>query len=279
MADTLSRNLPLLLSVRSDTDLVITTASSFDDETRKRSLFQLASLMRSAHITPYVQVIHRARVPVISFQTVPDLGESNLPPSPLAPALLPILTRPLHPTSRHPHAHVHTDTASARVPAPGALKVDISLNATDGIRAVPILRGFFERMPALRFLVLALKALLTRHALNTASSSGLGSYGLVCLAISFLQRNPRGRPQADIDAPMERAALGGLLVDFLGYYGHEFDYETSVVSVKEGKLLLKEDKGWVNAHNPYSLSIECMMNPGGCKTLLARTLPLTDLLW
>ena len=62
--------------------------------------------------------------------------------------------------------------------------------------------------------------------------------------------------------PIENEALGGLLMDFLGYYGHDFDYEGSVVSVKEGKLLTKEEKGWVNPHNQYSLAIECILNPG-----------------
>ena len=65
------------MDVPSDTDLVITMPFTYDDETRKRSLFQLAALMRSAHVTPFVQVIHRARVPVISFQTVPDLGKQR----------------------------------------------------------------------------------------------------------------------------------------------------------------------------------------------------------
>ena len=48
-----------------------------DPETKKRTLFQLAALMRNNGVTPHVQVIHRARVPVISFETVPDLGKQR----------------------------------------------------------------------------------------------------------------------------------------------------------------------------------------------------------
>ena len=61
----------------SDTDLVISTPHTYDDETKKRVLFQLSALMRNSHVTDYVQVVHRARVPVISFTTSPDLGRSD----------------------------------------------------------------------------------------------------------------------------------------------------------------------------------------------------------
>ncbi|KAI8981329.1 hypothetical protein BD414DRAFT_97463 [Trametes punicea] len=199
-----------------DTDLVITTPHSYDDEMKKRVLFQLASLMRNTRMTDHVQVVARARVPVISFKTLPALG---------------------------------------------SLKIDISLNVSDGLRAVPILRGYFERMPALRYLVLVLKSLLTRHSLNSASSSGLSSYGLICLVISFLQLNPMGRPAAYIERPLESESLGVLLMDFLQYYADLFPYSSSYVSVTQGKLLPKEDKGWTNAAHPESLCIECLMNP------------------
>ncbi|KAH9914640.1 uncharacterized protein BXZ73DRAFT_54798 [Epithele typhae] len=200
-----------------DTDLVITTPLGNDEDGRKRALFQLAALMRRTQITDtFVQVIHRARVPVISFQTAPDLG---------------------------------------------SLKIDISLNATDGIKAVPVLRAHLDAHPALRFLILTLKALLSRHSLNSASSSGLSSYGLFCLAIHFLRLNPGKRPPEAFAKPLESRALGGLFLDFLRYYAEEFEYETSVVSVREGKLLTKEGKGWLSKRDPHMLAIECMLNP------------------
>ncbi|KAI0756184.1 Nucleotidyltransferase [Daedaleopsis nitida] len=198
-----------------DTDLVVNTAHPYDDDMKKRALFQLAALMRNTGVTPHVQVIPRARVPVMSFQTVPDLG---------------------------------------------SLKIDISLNATDGMKAVPILKDWFDRLPALRFLVLCVKSLLSRHELNNASSSGLSSYGVICLAISFLQLNPLQRAPALLAQPMERAALGVLFGDFLHYYGSVFDYEHGVVSVASGRVLSKEEKGWENVSNPEALCIECMLN-------------------
>ena len=130
------------------------------------------------------------------------------------------------------------------------------------MKAVSILRDYFTRMPALRFLVLCLKSLLTRHGLNAASGGGLSSYGVICLAISFLQLNPLRRPAAFIEQPLESESLGVLLVDFLEYYGKRFDYETSVVSVTQGRVLTKEEKGWENTNHPHALCIECLIKSG-----------------
>ena len=41
-----------------------------------------------------------------------------------------------------------------------------------------------------------------------------------------------------------KASLGSLLFQFFRYYGHEVDYEKYVMSVREGKLISKEDKRW-----------------------------------
>ncbi|KAI0830842.1 Nucleotidyltransferase [Trametes gibbosa] len=199
-----------------DTDLVITAPHPYDDDTKRRVLFQLAALMRNTGLTHHTHVVAHARVPLISFQTPPDLG---------------------------------------------SLKIDISMNAPDGLRAVPILRDYFVRVPALRFLVMTLKSLLSRHGLNSASSSGLSSYGLICLTIAFLQLNPAGRPADFIDQPLESKSFGVLLTDFLEFYADKFPYESSYISVTHGKIMSKEEKGWVNAKNPESLCIECLLNP------------------
>lgn len=49
----------------------------------------------------------------------------------------------------------------------------------------------------------------------------------------------------------QRGAAGGnsqttaqLLADFFRFYAHEFDYHNDVVSVRTGRYLSKEDKGW-----------------------------------
>lgn len=98
----------------------------------------------------------------------------------------------------------------------------------------------------------------------------LSSYTWICLIINFLQtREPpivpslQRRPHDDqrtadgavsaFDANLDgligfgarnKSTLGELLFQFFRYYGHEIDWETSVISVREGKVISKKDKGW-----------------------------------
>lgn len=98
----------------------------------------------------------------------------------------------------------------------------------------------------------------------------LSSYTWICLIINFLQtRNPpilpslQARPHekkvtadglvCSFDDDLgtlsgygrkNKQTLGALLFDFFRHYAHELNYEKNVISVREGNLLSKEDKGW-----------------------------------
>jgi non-canonical poly(A) RNA polymerase PAPD5/7 len=63
---------------------------------------------------------------------------------------------------------------------------------------------------------------------------------------------------------METESLGALLADFMFYYGIEFPYTTSYISVAEGKLLPKESAEWITNKIPDALVIQCLINPGRC---------------
>ena len=41
-----------------------------------------------------------------------------------------------------------------------------------------------------------------------------------------------------------RESVGELLAAFFRYYAYEFDYETMVISVRMGRMITKEEKGW-----------------------------------
>ncbi|KAI0937395.1 hypothetical protein AcV5_005312 [Taiwanofungus camphoratus] len=199
-----------------DIDLVIVMPYELDHEAKKRSLFQLSAVLKSSLMTRSVQVVHRARVPVISFETIPELG---------------------------------------------SFKIDISINSMDGVKAVPIIVDYLNKMPALRYLVLVIKSYLSRLRLNSASNGGLSSYSLICLVISFLQQNPKNMPSDRVLKAVEHESLGNLLMDFFDYYGNDFPYESSYISVTQGELLPKESKGWTNTAHLDHLAIECLVNP------------------
>lgn len=61
---------------------------------------------------------------------------------------------------------------------------------------------------------------------------------------------------------VEHESLGNLLMDFFDYYGNDFPYESSYISVTQGELLPKESKGWTNTAHLDHLAIECLVNPG-----------------
>lgn len=112
----------------------------------------------------------------------------------------------------------------------------------------------------------------------------LSSYAWTCLILNFLQtRRPPILPALhqlphksyiandgsesgfsdDLDALKDFGAanketIGELLFQFFRYYAHEFDYETSVVSVRHGKLLSRKEKGWdgANKEGQWRLCVE-----------------------
>ena len=165
----------------------------------------------------------------------------------------------------------------------GSLNFDIGINNTDGFEAVGIINSYLAKMPALRPLVMVLKGFLRQRKLHSAASSGLSSYALICMTISFLQvrentmlhlshqcmhsflvrkLNPAERPEEFILHPLESGSLGTLLLDFFDYYGSAFPYDVSYISVTEGKLLPKETADWINDRHPGSLAVQCLVNPG-----------------
>lgn len=69
----------------------------------------------------------------------------------------------------------------------GRFNVDISINQTNGVSAGQIVNAYIDSLPALRPLVLVIKAFLSQRSMNEVYSGGLGSYSVICMVISFLQ--------------------------------------------------------------------------------------------
>jgi non-canonical poly(A) RNA polymerase PAPD5/7 len=84
----------------------------------------------------------------------------------------------------------------------GRFNVDISINQTNGIFGGQVVKGFLQHLVtgslALRSLVFITKQFLSQRSMNEVFTGGLGSYSIVCLAISFLQMHPKIR-RGEID--------------------------------------------------------------------------------
>lgn len=127
----------------------------------------------------------------------------------------------------------------------------------------------------------------------------LSSYTWICMILNFLQtRDPpilpalhqwphetytasdgsesgfnddlealRGFGKANVETPVQ------LLFHFFRKYGHEVDYEKSVISVRHGKLLQRSEKGW-HTGNPGSWRL-CVEEPFNTSRNLGNTADMT----
>jgi non-canonical poly(A) RNA polymerase PAPD5/7 len=146
---------------------VVSTRQFSEARGVKQPLFQLRQFLKDSGITDDVQVNHRAKVPILTFTTSPAYGE------------------PRSFTSFRDHVHLIPTLfpPSLRV---GSFNVDIGINNTDGLHGITVINDHLARMPALRPLVLVIKAFLTQRGLGSAANSGLGSYAIICMCIAFL---------------------------------------------------------------------------------------------
>ena len=178
-------------------------------------------------------------------------------------------------------SHV-TIIAKAKVPIVkfistyGRFQVDISINQNNGLVAGNVISGFLKQMvpsakengsKALKSLIMITKAFLSQRKLNEVYTGGLGSYSVVCLAVSFLQMHPKIR-RGEIDPEKN---LGVLVIEFFELYGHRFNYENVGISIREGGTYFnKSERGWNINYKKNMLSIEDPADPCELRQLFLR---------
>ena len=147
-------------------------------------------------------------------------------------------------------AHTTGDDASG-------FALDLTVGATNGLKAVDWIKARVAEFPELRPLVLVLKKLLKTHGLDDASTGGCGGYLLVSLAVAHLKM--RGEPKARLHdtavtlnptasagttnttaavtttppilPPPPKLDLGVVVTSFLRRFGGDgFDYARSAVA-------------------------------------------------
>lgn len=154
----------------SDIDLVI-QSDTMDRQNKVTVLHTLASVLRRANLAENIQVIAKAKVPIVKF--ISSYGKC------LTMHLMgmDIVRVWAHATRLRPFSSIDS----------GRLPIDISLNQLNGISAGKIVNSYIASLPALKPLVLVIKAFLSQRGMNEVYSGGLGSYSVICLVVSFLQ--------------------------------------------------------------------------------------------
>jgi non-canonical poly(A) RNA polymerase PAPD5/7 len=111
---------------------------------------------------------------------------------------------------------------------------------------------------ALRSLIMITKAFLAQRSMNEVYTGGLGSYSVVCLAVSFLQMHPKIR-SGEIDPERN---LGVLVMEFFELYGVLFNYDEVGISLREGGTYFnKRQRGWLDYGKRGVLSVEDPADP------------------
>ncbi|XP_037733540.1 terminal nucleotidyltransferase 4B isoform X2 [Chelonia mydas] len=139
------------------------------------------------------------------------------------------------------------------------VKVDISFNVQNGVKAAQLIRDFIKKYPVLPYLVLVLKQFLLQRDLNEVFTGGIGSYSLFLMAVSFLQLHPRE------DACIHSANYGVLLIEFFELYGRHFNYLKTGIRIKNGGSYVAKDevqKSMLDGYRPSMLYIEDPLQPG-----------------
>jgi non-canonical poly(A) RNA polymerase PAPD5/7 len=135
--------------------------------------------------------------------------------------------------------------------------MDVSFNVTSGLEVASFMQSAMKNQPAVRPLTLVLKHFLEMRALNEVYHGGLGSFSVMCLVISLLQRHPL------VQSGLIRAHenLGVILMEFFELYGKHFNSEVVGISVTgTGSYYEKEERGWLQDSKPNMLSIEDPQN-------------------
>lgn len=120
-----------------------------------------------------------------------------------------------------------------------SVHLDISFKSSShtGLQTTELVKQLTEQFPAATPLALVLKQFLADRSLDQSYSGGLSSYGLVLLITRFLQHEHHlGRPI--------NQNFGGLLMDFLYFFGNVFDPRRMRVSVQGSGVYISRERGY-----------------------------------
>ena len=116
--------------------------------------------------------------------------------------------------------------------APYNIDIDVCFDQPNGPESAELMHRFMESMPPLRPLTFVLKYFLASRDINRPFTGGIGSYLLQMMIVSFLQHRVRDDMARDCGSSGRHFNLGSLLLDFLEFYGIDFNYVTTGISVR-----------------------------------------------
>lgn len=110
-------------------------------------------------------------------------------------------------------------------------KVDISVNKIDAIEASKFILQEIKKRPGIEKMVILLKHFLKERSLGDAATGGLCAYAQFLMILHFLQMHPLIQ---NSNIQLEDN-LGPIFMDLFQFYGIDFPYRRSVISVRDSK--------------------------------------------
>jgi non-canonical poly(A) RNA polymerase PAPD5/7 len=107
------------------------------------------------------------------------------------------------------------------------LDVDISFENLSGVQAQATFDEWKQNYPDMLYLVVLVKQLLVMRGLNEVHTGGLGGFSIICLIVNFIQNTQKAEN------------LGGCFLNFLKYYGKDFDLARKRIQMNPPRVLDK----------------------------------------
>jgi non-canonical poly(A) RNA polymerase PAPD5/7 len=141
---------------------------------------------------------------------------------------------------------------------PTNLSGDVCFHQDYGPMAADLVKRFLEAMPPLKPLTYVLKYFVAARGLNEPYSGGCGSFMIQMMIISFLQQRER---KAYNEKRQNTMNLGAMLLEFFEFYGIDFNYFTTGISIRsDGFFFMKGAKErkehFLNPSRPFLLAME-----------------------
>ena len=150
--------------------------------------------------------------------------------------------------------------------APYNIDIDVCFDQPNGPESAELMHRFMESMPPLRPLTFVLKYFLASRDINKPFTGGIGSYLLQMMIVSFLQHRVRDDMARDCGSSGRYYNLGSLLLDFFEFYGIDFNYVTTGISVRHDGYYFAKGQRDMKAvfwqpSRPCSLAMENPLDP------------------
>lgn len=138
-------------------------------------------------------------------------------------------------------------------------KIDISINKKDGISTADFIKEQLAIRPEMKYFIIILKYYLKCRRLSDTSCGGLCAYAQFLMILSFFQLHPL----LQNDNLNVKENLAVLLMDFFQFYGVDFPFDKTGISVGETKYV--QNRGsYVYIEDPVTVGNNVA---GGCTSI------------